>query len=173
MHGYNVHKHTMYAQERFYVARTTAYGISMRVKKPTAQNRPTDALCSLQPHARAPQVANRQFAVAKQICLGSMCQKNCTIAAPAQRQPITLDVQCHREATSVRDVLLRINEYVDGVLLDPLPCAVVFAALPEVVRRHDHGTRIDMQSVAPIVALRLCHLKSFEVVVGQPETELG
>jgi hypothetical protein len=41
----------MYAQERFYVARKTAYGISMRIKKPTYR----------------PEQANRH-AIAKPFC---------------------------------------------------------------------------------------------------------
>jgi hypothetical protein len=128
---------------------------SQKTYHPEQANR---LLCSLHPHAIAPQDENSEVAVAKHMCFVSMCKKNYTIAPPAQRQPVTLDVQRCREGTSVRDVLLRINEYIDGGFLDPLPCAVIPAALPEVVRRHDHGALIDMQSVAPIVALRLCHL---------------
>jgi hypothetical protein len=61
-------------------------GISINLKNPTTQNISTEALCSLQPHAIAPKVANREFAVAANHRCSSMCKTSCTIAPPAQRQ---------------------------------------------------------------------------------------
>jgi hypothetical protein len=71
------------------------------------------------------------------------------------------------KAPSLHDVLLAINVNVDCVLADPFPCARIGAALPEVVRGYDHGASIDMQSVAPVVALRLNHLNGSRTCLTQ------
>ena len=51
--------------------------------------------------------------------------------------------------------------------IQPFPCAPIGAALPEVVRGHDHGASIDMQRVTPVVALRLRHLNGSRACLKQ------
>ena len=49
--------------------------------------------------------------------------------------------------------LFAVDKNGNRVLGNPFPSAPTGAVLPEVVRGHDHGTSIDMHSVAPVVAL--------------------
>ncbi len=119
----------------------------------------TGALCSPQPHAKNPQVANKHFAVEAALLPTACTKKNCTTR---HQHRYSHSSNKHAKGlgkpASPHVVLHAVNVNVDRVLSDPFPCAPIGAALPEVVRGHDHGASIDMQRVTPVVALRLRHL---------------
>jgi hypothetical protein len=88
--------------------------ISNIVHRPTAQSISSEALCSPQPHAIAPLDAHREFAVAEQLCSSSMCNKTSIQSHHLYSTSTeTLDGMRRRVASSIHDVLLAVNVYVD------------------------------------------------------------